>query len=138
MKVVLFPLHDLTGETVAVAGASEAGELFDQVLLLGRSREDIIKELATSVKATYAGAVVTFTEQPELHPIVQKAVDLHVEEDAPAMSKRDNFLCSDCTHSHVCSVASAIVSLQTIDIRVTSCEAYELKEKDNARKKKRV
>lgn len=141
MRYTLFAVKDHFGEAVGVAGVTEQGQLFDPVYLEGRELDTVVRDLANSIKKTDKKARVAFTEEPDLHPDVVLAIKANAEDpdeaEAPEI-KVEGFLCQTCSHVRVCAVANAIMTLRTVDIRVTSCEAYELKEKDNARKKKRV
>lgn len=129
MKYVLFSVRDSVGSAVGVAGASESGVIYDPVFLEGRSVDEVAKDLKDFIKKADENAVVTFTEQPDSHPIVISALKRNAEEEEPEI-KVEGFLCQTCTHARVCAVASAIMTLRTVDVRVTSCEAYVNKEKE--------
>jgi hypothetical protein len=132
MKFVLFSVKDALGVDVGVAGATEEGSLLDPFYLEGKSVEEVAKAVAESIKAADRTAKVSFTEQPDIHPLVMRAIKLAAsaeEEDTPEILV-EGFLCQSCTHARVCAVASAIMTLRTVDIRITTCEAYTEKKKE--------
>jgi hypothetical protein len=131
MKFVLFPIKDALGVNIGVAGVTEEGSLLDPFYLEGKSTDEVAKAVAESIKAADKTAKVSFTSQPDAHPLVVRALKLaaHAEEDTPDVLV-EGFLCQSCTHTRVCAVASAIMTLRTVDIRITSCEAYTEKKKE--------
>lgn len=134
MKFVLFALREPAGHPVAIAGVTDQGDRLDPVELMGSDLQVTLSELKKSIQTRYPKATVIYTDDPESHPDVQKA--LFSEDDSLDTTKKNlradtntDFLCVRCTHLRVCAVSTSIAQTN-LNAKVTECDAYSTYEEE--------